>query len=210
MYTFNGQIPAGTYEVVAKDERPDAGQLQARAAMVTVTPATTTELNFALSAGAGCPTCTDVCSGVACGAPSTFCAPGPRGGTCRAGVCVNDSSFRIANVGVTSATTVGLPDVHYNTWFGTTGYRGGDVTYVFIPPTSRSYSFRLDSQDPNASLIQYMSFSAPCSTAVSLPSSSYYAYQGTTRNFSLTAGVPFFVIVDSDPGYEASFDLTIN
>ena len=210
VYTFNGQIPAGTYEVVAKDERPDAGQLQAKAAMVTVTPATTTELNFALSPGSGCPTCTDVCSGVACGAPDIFCAPGGRGGTCRAGVCVNDSSFRLANVGVTTASTVGQPDVHYSSYYGSSSYRGGDVTFVFIPPTTRVYSVSMDSTDPNASLISYVTSAAPCSTSVSTSSTSFVYQGGSARTYSLTAGVPLFIIVDSDVGYEAPFELTIN
>ena len=77
VYTFNTTIPAGTYEVVAKDERPDAG-LQARSATATVMAAMTTEANFALQPGVGCPTCADLCSGVSCGAD--FCLPST--GTC--------------------------------------------------------------------------------------------------------------------------------
>ena len=55
-----------------------------------------------------------------------------------------------------------------------------------------------------------MTSAAPCATSVSVSSTSF-VYQGSSaRTYTLSAGVPFFVIVDSEVGYEAIFDLTIN
>jgi hypothetical protein len=205
VYTFNGRIPAGTYEVVAKDERPDAGTLQASAAQVTVLPATTTEQNFALTTGTGCPTCADVCSGVACVTPGISC--GNVGGTCRAGACV-DSAFRVANLGVNRGSTVGQRDRHYNTYYGIGSYRGGDVTYVFIPQTTQTHSFWVNRLTPNASLVGYLTTTPPCSTEVVV--NNVANILDVNSSFSLVAGVPYFVIVDSEQGGEGEFQLTIS
>jgi hypothetical protein len=108
-------------------------------------------------------------------------------------------------------STVGQQDQHYNTYYGSSSYRGGDITYVFVPPTSRLYSFQLASQDPNAGLLAYATTAAPCATSVSISSSSFLIFQGSSaRSFSLTAGVPFYVIVDSDRTYEGTYELIIN
>jgi hypothetical protein len=213
VYTFNGQIPAGTYEVVAKDERPDAGPpLQASAAMVTVTAAMTTEQNFVLAPGTGCPTCSDVCSGVACGGSRPYCtAPSSGGGTCVNGACTSDSFFRVARLGVNTGTTVGQDDSFFLRYSSSNYYQGTpDTAFVFVPPTSRTYSVQLASS--SSDLVYYWTLSAPCSGQVTWSSSfNYWANAPYTYSASLTAGVPVFIVVDTDSGgTPAPFTLTIN
>jgi len=209
VYTFDTRIPAGTYEVVAKDERPDAGRLQARSATVMVTPAMTSEVNFALTAGTGCPTCSDVCAGVACGAQFPFCSGGTGGGTCRAGACVTESNFRVAQIGANVGSTNGS-DSHFLYYSPSTYYSGaGDVTFAFVPQTSRSYSIQLSG---SSDLVYYFTRTPPCDRQVTYSSSfQYWAYAPNTYSISLSAGVPLFIVVDTDgAGNEGPFTLTIN
>ncbi|HUB06129.1 MAG TPA: carboxypeptidase-like regulatory domain-containing protein, partial [Myxococcales bacterium] len=95
VYTFgNSAIPAGTYEVVA-----EASGMQSQSLTLTVTGGATTDGDFTLTPGTGCPSCGDPCSGIAC--PNTVAqtcslmsgvgwaqeAPLPWMATCEAGSC---------------------------------------------------------------------------------------------------------------------------
>jgi hypothetical protein len=61
---------------------------------LTVSAGTSTTQPFALTKGSGCPTCTDLCSGVAC--PNTICVNGNNpqlwNGTCNGGTCSNETA----------------------------------------------------------------------------------------------------------------------
>lgn len=210
VYTFNGQIPAGTYEVVAKDDRPDAGvQLQAKAATVTVSAATTSEVNFALAAGVGCPTCSDVCSGVSCGSAIDGCSGTSAGGTCQAGACVGPNlGTRSLSLGTVSGTTVGQPNNHY-ILYGTTQYHENDpdVTYAFRAPTARSYTFSVST---SSNICWYMTNNqSVCSRGINYQSPWWYC-GGTSATASLSAGQVMFIIVDTDEGQQPGpFTLTV-
>ncbi|MBS2031552.1 MAG: carboxypeptidase regulatory-like domain-containing protein, partial [Deltaproteobacteria bacterium] len=82
IYDFNNNVPAGTYEVVANKSGYQSVQ-----ATVTVIAGQSVTHPFTMSLGSGCPTCTDLCSGVACG--SALINGVPTNATCNAGACIN-------------------------------------------------------------------------------------------------------------------------
>ncbi len=83
------------------------------------------------------------------------------------------------------------------------------MTFAFVPPTSRSYSIQLAG---SSSLVYYFTRTPPCDRQVTYSSSfSYWAYAPYTYSISLSAGVPVFIVVDTNgAGNEGPFTLTIN
>ncbi|MHB8418870.1 MAG: carboxypeptidase-like regulatory domain-containing protein [Myxococcales bacterium] len=87
VYTFgNASIPAGSYEVVA-----EAPGTQWQQQTLAVTAGNTTDGDFTLTRGTGCPSCSDPCSGVDCETGGT---PPPWFATCELGAC-----FSLASLG---------------------------------------------------------------------------------------------------------------
>jgi len=84
VYTFGSTIAAGTYEVVAA-----APGMQSAALTLTVTGGQTTDGNFQLSSGIGCPSCVDACAAALCTKvdPCTDGLENPWAGTCDQGAC---------------------------------------------------------------------------------------------------------------------------
>jgi hypothetical protein len=86
IYDFNNSLPAGTYEVVASK----AG-FQSVQKTVTVNASQTATQPFILPPGSGCPSCTDLCSGVSC--PTAALNGAQWTSTCNAGTCVNAALY---------------------------------------------------------------------------------------------------------------------
>jgi hypothetical protein len=208
VYTFNNTLPAGTYEVVAK--MPDAG-VQSQAMTLSVTAATTTEAYFMLNPGSGCPTCADLCSGVAC-TSTQVCAQQPLPGTCNAGVCMADAALGSAlSVGVNPGSTVGRPNNYVIRYSSTNYCPGPDMAHVFTAPTTRTYSFSVSRVSGSTSMQWYMTTSASqvCSGSINYQSPWWDNVPGSTYNVSLTAGQSIYLIVDGD-GVTDSGAYTVN
>jgi hypothetical protein len=94
VYTFgNSAIPDGTYEVVA-----EAPGTQWQSQTLTVTAGATTDGDFTLTSGDGCPSCADPCSGVSCADAQTTCSastlyvPPLWSATCELGTCSQETA----------------------------------------------------------------------------------------------------------------------
>jgi hypothetical protein len=209
VYTFNNTLPEGTYEVVAK--LPDAG-LQAHQMTLSVMPATTTEGYFVLNPGSGCPTCSNLCSGVAC-TNTSVCAAQTSPGTCNAGVCMADASLGATlSLGVNTGSTVGRPS-SYVIRYSTTNYNPGpDMAHSFTAPTTRSYNIAVARVSGSQSMEWYMTTQAQqvCSGVITYQSP-WWDSMGYSQNVSLTAGQTIYVIVDGPTSTDTgTYTVTVN
>jgi hypothetical protein len=207
VYTFNNTLPEGTYEVVAK--MPDAG-LQAQSMTLSVVASTTTEGYFTLQPGSGCPTCSDLCSGVAC-TNQPVCGSQSTSGTCNAGVCMADSMLAAAlSLGVNSGTTVGRTNSYVIRYSSTNYNPGPDMAFFFTAPTTRSYSFAVARTSGATTMEWYMTTQQPCSGVITYQSP-WWDTIPATETASLTAGQTIYLIVDgattADTG---AFTITVN
>jgi hypothetical protein len=205
VYTFGNTIPAGQYEAVAKmPTAADAG-FQAVATMLTVSPFQTSEFDFVLPHGSGCPTCTDLCAGVAC--VTQNCSGPPTAGTCSSGACVGLMNGDAPIPLQLNATYSGNTDGRLNHFYGSNsayGYGAPDMLFSFTAPTSRSYTFRVV---PAFNASAYVLTSQPnwCGPAGTPIAEVTYSSSSSTFAviYSASAGQTVYVVLD---GYYYSYD----
>jgi hypothetical protein len=208
VYTFGETIPEGQYEVVAK--LPDAG-LQAAAAMLAVSAFQTSEADFALQTGAGCPTCSDLCAGVACA--NTVCGGGVVLGTCADGACIDGALTSTGAIplqlGVTfSGTTAGKPN-RFIPSNHTSSTSGSDLLFSFTAPASRSYQFLgTDTFDS----ILYLTASVPPASVCGPTTVTTVGYADDPpqiSSYTMNAGDTVYVIFDAYSTGSGSITLTV-